>query len=143
MRITDWRWWLARLPLPMLALAASYGVYQFSLLFVPVWIALATAAAFELTYVALATTETVDMRRAKAIAIAAVLVSIVYNTLAGFFHRNPAMLVDLSIIWEWTLAILHGLPLALVAYNVASLLLHATEPPEQTQAALEATAYRE
>ena len=30
-----WRTVLAVLPLPMLALAASYGVYSFSLLFVP------------------------------------------------------------------------------------------------------------
>ncbi|MFN8504459.1 hypothetical protein [Kouleothrix sp.] len=33
--MTHWRGVLARLPLPMLALAASYGVYSFAALFVP------------------------------------------------------------------------------------------------------------
>jgi len=46
----NWRGILARLPLPMLALAASYGVYEFARLFVPMWVALVQAAAFELTY---------------------------------------------------------------------------------------------
>lgn len=120
-----WRAVLARLPLPMLALAASYGVYSFNALFVPVWVALVSAAAFELTYVALAAVQTPDRRRAAAIAVAAVVVSILYNTLAGLFHIRPALLTGRPLWADVVLAVLHGLPLAVVAYNVAALLLHA------------------
>lgn len=114
-----------RLPLPMLALAASYGVYSFNALFVPAWVALVSAAAFELTYVALAVVETRDRRRATLIALAAVVVSVLYNTLAGLFHVRPALLAARPLWADVLLAVLHGLPLAVVAYNVAVLLLHA------------------
>lgn len=120
-------WLLPRLPLPMLALAASYGVYQFALLFVPGWVAVVQASAFELTYVGLATIKARgDMQRRKAIAISlgAVVVSVLYNWLAGFFHRNPETLIGLDLWQEAGLAFLHGAPLAIVAYLVADLLLH-------------------
>jgi hypothetical protein len=122
-----WRIILARLPLPMLALSASYGVYSFALLFVPHWVAVVQAAAFELTYIGLAVQPLMreDARqRATAISVGAVLVSILYNTLAGLFHRNPAWLVDMWTWYEISLAVLHGAPLAWVAYLVADLLLH-------------------
>jgi hypothetical protein len=121
-----WRAILARLPLPMLALAASYGVYSFSALFVPQWVAVIQAAAFELTYIGLAVVEGMNEKqrqRATLISIGAVVTSILYNTLAGLFHRNPTWLGDLGY-FEWGLAVLHGLPLAWVAYLVADLLLH-------------------
>ena len=85
------KWLLPRLPLPMLALAASYGVYQFALLFVPWWVALIQAAAFETTYLGLAMieSETAEQRRrATAISVGAVVVSVLYNSLAGYLHRN-------------------------------------------------------
>lgn len=121
------KWILPRLPLPMLALSASYGVYQFALLFVPQWVAIAQAAAFELTYVSLASIETEtesQRKRATAISLGAVAVSVLYNWLAGFFHRNPESLIGLSNYQEAGLAFLHGAPLAIVAYLVADLLLH-------------------
>jgi len=121
-----WRTALPRLPLPMLALAASYGVFSFNALFVPAWVALVSAAAFELTYVALAAVSTPDRRRATVIAVSAVVVSVFYNTLAGLFHIRPALLVGRPLWADVLLAVLHGLPLAIVAYNVAALLLHAT-----------------
>lgn len=127
--VTKWRAVLARLPLPMLALAASYGVYSFALLFVPPWVAIVQAAAFEITYIGLAAQRDMPRaarERAGAISVGAVLVSILYNTLAGLFHRNPAWLVDLWWPHEWGLALLHGAPLAWVAYLVADLLLHDT-----------------
>jgi hypothetical protein len=123
----DWRGLLAVLPLPMLALAASYGVYSYSLLFVPAWVAITQAAAFELTYVGLAVLTGLDAaqrRRAGAISIGAVFVSILYNSLAGLFHRRPELLTDLPWWGDAIMAALHGLPLALVAYFVADLLLH-------------------
>lgn len=119
-----WRTVLPRLPLPMLALAASYGVFSFNSLFVPTWVALVSAAAFELTYVVIAAVATPDRRRATVIAVSAVAVSILYNTLAGLFHIRPALLVGRPLVADVALAVLHGLPLAVVAYNVAALLLH-------------------
>lgn len=123
----DWRALLARLPLPMLALAASYGVYSYALLFVPEWVAVVQAAAFECTYIGLAVTRTLDLagrRRATAISLGAVTASIIYNTLAGWFHAQPAVLAGADDIAWLCLAVLHGAPLAWVAFLVASLLLH-------------------
>lgn len=126
----DWRGLLARLPLPLLALAASYGVYSFARLFVPDAVAVIQAAAFELTYIGLAVTQSLDTaqrKRATLISVGAVVASIVYNTLAGWFHRQPQLL-DTSNAYAdvtWLMfAILHGAPLAWVAYLVADLLLH-------------------
>jgi hypothetical protein len=120
------KWLFARAPLPMLALAAAYGVYMFQSIFVPHWVAFVSAAAFELTYVGLAVVETNDHRRARGIAIAAVAVSVVYNSLAALFERRAALL-DATPFWlDAVLAVLHGLPLAIVAYNIADLLLHTT-----------------
>ena len=128
-----WRAVLPRLPLPTLALAASYGVYSFAALFVPPWVAIVQAAAFELTYIGLAAVADLgpaQRKRAAMVSIAAVVVSVVYNTLAGLFHRNPDWLLNLDPWHEWVLAVLHGAPLAWVAYVVAQLLLHA-EPAQR------------
>lgn len=122
-----WRPVLAGLPLPMLALAASYGVYSYAKLFVPEWVAIAQAAAFELTYIGLAVLAGLSERqrgRARAISIGAVLASIIYNTLAGWFHQRPGLIETASNEAWLMLAILHGLPLAWVAYLVSDLLLH-------------------
>jgi hypothetical protein len=123
----NWRGVLAGLPLPMLALAASYGVYSFALLFVPAWVAIIQAAAFELTYVGLAVLIGLDgeqRRRAGLISYGAVGVSIIYNSMAGFFHRQADALAALPWWGDAILSALHGAPLALVAYFVADLLLH-------------------
>ena len=122
----QWRSVLAVLPLPMLALAASYGVYEFSRLFVPQWVALVQAAAFETTYVGLAVVQVQSDQRVRArwISLGAVVVSICYNTLAGLFHREPALLEAAPLWANVALALLHGAPLAWVAFLVADLLLH-------------------
>ena len=131
--VARWPYWrplLARLPLPMLALAASYGVYRFALLFVPPWVAIVQAAAFELVYIGLAVVELPpeQMRRARRISVGAVVVSIAYNTLDGLFHRRPGMLIDTPLWGDIALAILHGAPLAWLAWLVADLLLHNPGP---------------
>jgi len=110
----------------MLALAASYGVYEFSRLFVPQWVALVQAAAFETTYVGLAVVQVQSDQRVRArwISLGAVVVSIAYNTLAGLFHREPALLDGAPLWANVALALLHGAPLAWVAFLVADLLLH-------------------
>jgi hypothetical protein len=131
----NWREILSRLPLPMLALAASYGVYQYALLFVPEWVAVAQAAAFEMTYLGLALKSNLsiaDRKRATQLSIGAVVVSVLYNSLAGYFHRQP-----LGGDWyiDVVLAILHGAPLAVVAYLIADLLLHSEKKEESEQTA--------
>lgn len=126
-RLPSLRWWLARLPLPMLALAAAFGVYRFALIFVPPWVAITQALAFEATYIGLAAQDDLSddgRRRAMYISIGAVVVSILYNTMAGIFDRNPDWLQDAPVMVEWLLAAMHGAPLAVVAYCVADLLLH-------------------
>lgn len=124
--LTHWRTILATLPLPTLALAASYGVFEFAALFVPRWVALAQATSFELVYIGLAVLQVgaEQRRRATLISGGAVFVSVIYNSLAGLFHRVPSLLAGLPLWSEALLAVLHGLPLALVAYLVADLLLH-------------------
>ena len=124
--MTRWRAILATLPLPMLALAASYGVYEYSRLFVPAWVALAQAAAFEMTYLGLSVVQVQsDQRhRARLISLGAVVVSVCYNTLAGLFHREPALLEAAPLWANVILSLLHGAPLAWLAFLVADLLLH-------------------
>lgn len=131
-----WREVLAALPLPTLALAASYGVWSFNMLYLPMWAAVASAASFELVYIGLAVAELrgQQIRRARYISVSAVAVSVVYNTLSGLFHRNPEWLANLSDKGEWGLAVLHGAPLAIVAYAVSDLLLHRTETVDTQQA---------
>lgn len=139
MKRIDWREVLACLPLPMLALAAAYGVYSYALLFVPPWVAVAQAAAYEGTYIGLAVVRVKgDQRsRARMISLGAVLASIIYNSLAGWFYRSPELLSQASLVSWLTLAILHGAPLAWVAFLVSDLLLH-REPsmvhPDQPEA---------
>ena len=113
-----------RAPLPMLALAAAWGVFKFNALFVPFWVAVISAAAFELTYIALSMIVTQDRRRATIIAMSAVTVSVIYNSLAGLFAIRPGILLDRPLWADILLAVLHGAPLAVVAYNVSVLLLH-------------------
>ena len=107
-----WRAVLSRAALPMLALAASYGVYQYALLYVPAWVAFVQAAAFELVYIGLAVAQGVDTRRARRISAGAVAASIIYNTLAGLFHHVPLGAFALPVYGELAFAALHGLPLA-------------------------------
>jgi hypothetical protein len=126
----DWRGLLARLPLPTLALAASWGVYQFNLLFLPPFFAIVSAASFELVYIALSAISLTpaQQQRATWIARAAVGVSVLYNSLAGLLHLRPALL-EVRPLWiDIALAILHGAPLAMVAYAVSALLLHQEQP---------------
>lgn len=132
-----WRDGLARLPLPMLALAASYGVYRFAAMFVPEWVAIVQAAAFELVYMGLAVVRGLtpgQYKRAKAISLGSVGVSVAYNSLDGLLHRRPDLLVGAPLWADIGLALLHGAPLAVVAYLVADLLLHSGDAHNQNAA---------
>jgi hypothetical protein len=110
----------------LLAGTASYGVYQFQLLFVPHIVALISAASFEATYIglAIATLTQTSKKRAAVVSLAAVAVSIVYNSLSALFHLSPELLAKEYLWLNGILALLHGLPLALVAYFVADLIIH-------------------
>lgn len=131
---------VAILALLLLALSASYGVYTFQLLFVPEWVALVSASAFEATYIGLAIAELTQAskKRAMIISLAAVAVSIIYNSLSALLHLSPNNIETLAfafalskqtvaiakIVANLMLALLHGAPLALVAYFVADLVIH-------------------
>jgi hypothetical protein len=113
------------LPLPMLGAAASYGVYYFAAQFVPFPVAIFEAAAFELTYIGLASMKGLSDRQSKyaqRVAIGAVIVSVIYNTLAGAIHQDETILKDLSGFYFWLIAIVHGAPLAILAYFVSDLI---------------------
>lgn len=144
----NWRQLLSRLPLPMLALAASYGVYRFALLYSPWWVAVVQAAAFETTYTGLAVLDDLDAgqrKRATWISVGAVVVSIIYNTIASMEYRNPGTFVNLAQSYEWAMAFLHAAPLAIVAALVANLLLHgrSAQPPIITPVEVQAPASKQ
>ena len=139
----NWRGALAVLPLPTLALAASYGVWSFNSMYLPFWFAVISAASFELVYLGLAVAQLTAplRRRATAISIGAVVVSVVYNTLSGLAHRHPEWFTNLDWRYEWGMALIHGAPLAIVAYLVSALLIHQDhETPDTTRLDLGAVA---
>jgi hypothetical protein len=140
----NWRGILAVLPLPTLALAASYGVWAFNSLYLPFWAAAASAASFELVYLGLAVAQLSHPQRvrAKKISYGAVGVSVVYNTLAGLFHRQPEWFTNLDPWKECVLALVHGAPLAIVAYLVSDLLIHQEHTnPETTRLDMAAASF--
>lgn len=119
--------WLAILPLPLLGLAASFGVYSFAAFFSPWWVAVIEASAFEFVYIGLAVQNGLtekQRRSANWISVSAMCVSVLYNTAAGLFHRMPDLLNNMGLEWELFLSVLHGLPIPVLAYAVADLLLH-------------------
>lgn len=115
------------LPLPMLGLAASYGVYFFASQFAPFWVAVGEAAAFELTYIGLSAMKNLTDKQqvvARRVSVGAVVVSVVYNSIAGVIHYDPGIIGSLSGVWLWVVAVVHGAPLAILAYFVADLIFH-------------------
>jgi hypothetical protein len=144
---SNWRSILARLPLPTLALAAAYGVWRFQALFTPWYVAAISALSFELVYIGLAVVQLApgDRKRATLISVGAVVVSVIYNSLSALFEIRPALLINRPLWADVILAVVHGLPLAAVAFFVADLLLHtgtapvvesAAAPPDSTALAI-------
>ncbi len=129
-----WRSLIATLSLPMLALSASFGVFDFSQLFSPMWVSFANAAAFEWVYLGLAVAEISDAQRGRAtlIARAAVLVSILDNFVAGLFHLHPELRPNLPVWSGILLSLLHSVPLGVLAYATSDLLIHAPRPTNET-----------
>jgi hypothetical protein len=115
--------YITLLPISLLALSASYGIYSFSLLFVPWYIAGITALAFELTYCTLVF---IDSSKAKPVSVMAVIVSVLWNVGHSLFVLYPASveMVYNSLWLSFILAAIHGVPLATLAYLVADVSLH-------------------
>jgi hypothetical protein len=128
----NWRGFFALLPLPLLGLAASYGVYRFALVFVPGWVAIVTASSFEFVYIGLAVYNKFgekERRSALYVSLGAVVTSILYNVLDGFFHRRPELLTNMPWWGDLLLSVVHGAPLAILAFLVSRLVMH---PPTAT-----------
>jgi len=128
-----WRKVLAALPTPMLGFASSYGVYAFNLLYVPPWVAVVMAAAFEVTYVGIAALDGLDAaqrRRGQRIAFSAAMISFLQNGIAAVFHSVPELRAHIG---GWSMgarialysvgALLHAAQVW-VAYNAANFTLH-------------------
>lgn len=124
---TTWASVMIRAPLPMLAAASSYGVYSFSVIFMPTWMALISSMAFELVYISLSYTLLTSKQMkddARRVAVGAVGVAILYNILAGYLHLRPVDWASIPDGWIFLLAIVHGAPLATVAYLYSQLMFH-------------------
>lgn len=120
------------LPIALLALSASYGIYSFSLLFVPWYIAGITALAFELTYCTLVF---IDSAKVKPVSIMAVIVSVLWNVGHSMFVLYPASveMIYNSLLLSFVISVIHGLPLATLAYLVAEVSLHTSESGNTSQ----------
>lgn len=115
---------MATMPLAMLGLAASFGVYHFAQNFVPMPFAVAEAAAFEITYISLARLRflsTGQRQQAERVAMGAVFVSVVYNSLSAWSYINPGLFDGLDWPVQLVLSVTHGLPIAILAYQVSRL----------------------
>jgi FtsZ-binding cell division protein ZapB len=136
--VLPWREILSRSSLPFLGLAASYGVYSFTIHYVNIVFAIITAAAFELVYVGLSVAKDLDerqRRRARLISMSAVGVSACFNWMAGVIDTNPGWFEGLTLGQKTLLAFLHGAPLSLLGYFVADLLMHSSTGDAVTKAA--------
>jgi hypothetical protein len=126
-RQRDWADYLALAPLPILGLVASYGVFSFAAMFVPMGMAVVEAVSFEAIYIALAAIQGLNdaqQERAKKVSIGALIVSALYGSLAAVFHLSPVIRETMPLAGEISMAVLHGVPVPLLAYHMANLLLH-------------------
>lgn len=118
------------LPNIMIGLSASYGVYHFSSQFMPQPFPLIEAAAFEFIYIRLTMMKGLSdkMRTlARRVSIGAVLVSVVYNTISARMYMDSGWMDDSGQMVFWIMAILHGLPLAVIGYFVVEVHFHESE----------------
>lgn len=127
--------WLApRLAIVALSLVSAYEVYRFLLWFLPEWLAMIGASAFELVYIALVVIPYGDDKqkgRGTNLSRVAVAVSVVYTFIAGYSHLDPEWMQwvmgatdDMAIWFKLGIALLHAVPLATMAYAVSGLVLH-------------------
>ena len=133
-RNIPWRIVLAMLPTPMLGFASSYGVYAFNSYFVPGWVAIAMAAAYELTYVGLASYTALNTKQKDIgllISRDAAWISFAQNGLVGLAHIQPSVMGysnwgALALAINVPLAALHAAQVW-IAYRTANFTLHGVE----------------
>lgn len=126
-----WRTLLAMLPTPMLGFASSYGVYAFNAHFAPSWVAFAMAAAYELTYVGLASYTALNEKQrteGQKISRDAASISFIQNGLAGLVYVQPAVMGysewgPKALFINVPLAALHAAQVW-IAYRTANFTLH-------------------
>lgn len=125
-RIPAFGLWLIRIAVACLGFRASFGVYTFAAELVPWPVALIESCSLELTYIGLTFIglEDSDGRRATWIAVGALFVSVLYNTLASALMQDGQIFSGLSGFWFWLVSTLHGAPLAILAYLVSDMLFH-------------------
>lgn len=138
MRLGAWRKVLAALPVPMLSFASSYGVYAYNLLFVPPWVAVVMAAAYDVTFSGIPALDIPDptqRERGKRIALGAAWISFLQGAIAGVFHAVPDLHAYLA---AWSMSgrvILYSVGASLhaaqtwVAYHAAAFTLHRSDAP--------------
>lgn len=148
--------WLApRLAIVALSLVSAYEVYRFLLWFLPEWLAIIGAGAFELVYIALVVIPYGDdqqKERGTTLSRVAVAVSVVYTFIAGYSHLDPEWMEwvmtgtdDVAVWFKLGIALLHALPLATMAYSVSGLVLHSnsgTAPLNNEKNAIEGLTVR-
>lgn len=140
MKTRSWDWGKIVPMAAMLTLSfgASVGVYVIMRQFAGPIVSAINASSFELTYLGLALA---DKNTAKArqlatnVSIGAVIVSILMNVSAGLLIKYPALAGSTNIAWVIYLAVLHGVPLALLAYFMAALIIHKDGTTFETLAA--------
>lgn len=127
--------WLApRLAIVALSLVSAYEVYRFLLWFLPEWLAIISAGAFELVYIALVVIpydSDKQKERGTNLSRVAVGVSVTYTFIAGYSHLDPQWMQWvatgrdwLAICFKFLITFLHAVPLATMAYSVSGLVLH-------------------
>jgi len=133
-----WRILLAMLPTPMLGFASSYGVFAYNAHFAPSLIAIAMAAAYEITYVGIASYTTINTRQraeGEKISRDAAWISFIQNGLAGLVFIQPDVLGYNKLGGFWPLAI--NVPLAAlhaaqvwIAYRASRFTMHGVQTKE-------------
>jgi len=136
-RNIQWRIVLAMLPTPMLGFASSYGVFAYNAHFAPAWIAFAMAAAYEITYVGIASYTTINTRQraeGEKISRDAAWISFIQNGLAGLVFIQPTVMGYSN--WGWK-ALFINVPLAAlhaaqvwIAYRASRFTMHGVQTKE-------------
>lgn len=146
----SWRMVAASLPTPMTGIAASYGVYAFNAIFLPPWVAVIEAAAFETVYIGLPALDNLtpaQHAKARTVAMAAGWVSFVQNIGSAFFYTPvgakaiagiEAGPMQVSVPFFLALATIHAL-MVWIGYHSAVLVFHRNAAqPADTPATLTA-----
>lgn len=112
---------LVRIAVAALGVRASYGVFVFAASLVPFPFALTEAFSLELTYIGITFLRLDDkgQKWALGVALGAMAISILYNILAAAVLKQPDIFDSLSPAGFWLVTVLHGAPMAGLAFLVS------------------------